>query len=144
MPYPEGEEPSSLSINSCYAIPSTSSNKEAAFAALTVLCENQYLLGHGRVPAMNMTEEEAMSYVEEQLVPIFEHDKIPAEDIMAGWFDPNRNYVSEKIMGTADTVIGQIFTEEGTLYLQGQQSLDDTMQHIQDRANEAIDEAVAK
>lgn len=144
MPYPEGQEPSSLSINSCYAIPTTSSNKEAAFAAISVLCENQYLLGHGRVPAKNMTEEEAMSYVEEQLVPIFEHDKITAEDIMTGWFDPDRNYVSEKIMGTADTVIGQIFTEEGQLYLQGQQSLDDTMQHIQDRANEAIEEAAAK
>ena len=144
MPYPEGEEPSSLSINSCYAIPTTSTNKEAAFAAISVLCENQYLLGHGRVPAKNMTNEEAMTYVEEQLVPIFEHDNITAEEIMTGWFDPDRNYVSEKIMGTADTVIGQIFTEEGQLYLQGQQSLDDTMTHIQDRANEAIAEASEK
>lgn len=141
MPYPEGQEPSSLSINSCYAIPSTSKNKEAAFEAIRILCENQYLLGHGRVPSKNLTEEEAKSYVEEQLVPIFTHDGITAEDLMKGWFDSDRNYVSEKIMGTADTVIGQIFTEEGTLYLQGQKSLDDTMASIQKRANEAIKEA---
>ncbi len=141
MPYPEGETPSTLSINSCYAIPSTSSNKEAAFEAIKVLCENQYLLGHGRVPAMNLSEEEARSYVEEQLVPIFEHDKITADDIMKGWFDTERNYVSEKIMGTADTVIGQIWTEEGQLYLQGQQDIDTTMEKIQKRANDAIDEA---
>ncbi len=34
MPYPEGSEPSSLVIDSCYAVPATSSNKEAAFEAI--------------------------------------------------------------------------------------------------------------
>ncbi len=60
---------------------------------------------------------------------------------MAGWFDNSRLYLNEKIMGTADTTIGQIYTEEGQLYGQGQKSLEDTMKSIQERANEAIKEA---
>ncbi len=144
MPYPEGQKPSSLSITSCYAIPTTSSNKEAAFAAIKCICENKYTLGYGRVPAKVLTTEEARKYAEDSLVPSFKNDGITVEEIMTGWFDSDRDYVSEKIMGTADTVIGTIFTEEGALYGQGQQSLDDTMKKIQERANKAIEEATAK
>lgn len=144
MPYPEGEEPSSLQITSCYAVPTTSSNKEAAFEAIKCICENKYTLGYGRVPAKVLSEDEARTYIEEGLLPKYEKDGITVDDFMTGWFDPNRNYVSEKIMGTADTVIGQIFTEEGGLYGQGQQSLEDTMKKIQERSNKAIEEAKAK
>ncbi len=46
-------------------------------------------------------------------------DGITTEDFMAGWFDSSRNYISEKIVGTADTVINQIVTEESLMYGQG-------------------------
>ena len=42
MPYPEGEDPSTLTVPGCYAIPTTSKNKEAAFAAAVCMAENQY------------------------------------------------------------------------------------------------------
>lgn len=141
MPYPEGSEPSSLVIDSCYAIPSTTSNKEAAFEAIKCIAENKYTLGYGRIPAKTLTEEEARDYIETSLVPKFEHDGITTEDLMTGWFDTNRNYISEKIVGPADTVINQIITEESLLYGQNAQSLEDTMSKIQERANKAISEA---
>ncbi len=144
MPYPEGSEPSSLVIDSCYAVPATSSNKEAAFEAIKCIAEYKYTLGYGRIPAKTLTEEEARSYIEETLVPMFEHDGITTEDFMAGWFDSSRNYISEKIVGTADTVINQIVTEESLMYGQGAKSLEDTMSSIKSRADEAIKEAQAE
>lgn len=141
MPYPEGQEPSSLSITSCYAIPVTSSNKEAAFEAIKCICENKYTLGYGRVPAKVLSQEEAEEYVETGLLPSYPDDGLTSEDFMAGWFDPNRKYISEKIIETADTTIDRIFVEEGALYGQGSQTLDKTMKNIQNRANEAIAEA---
>lgn len=144
MPYPEGSEPSSLCINTCYAVPSTSSNKEAAFAAVKCIAENKYTLGYGRVPAKKLTEEEARTYIEETLVPMFEHDGITTEDFMKGWFDSERNYIDEKITGPADTVINQIVTEETLLYGQGGKSLEDTMASIKERADAAIAEAEAE
>lgn len=144
MPYPEGEDPSSLTITSCYAVPKTSKNKEAAFEAIKTICENKYTLGYGRVPAKILTEDEAKTYIESSLLPKFKDDNLTVDDFMKGWFDNSRLYLSEKIMGTADTTIGQIYTEEGQLYGQGQKSLEDTMKSIQDRANEAIKEATGK
>lgn len=144
MPYPEGSEPSSLSIDTCYAVPSTSSNKEAAFEAIRCIAENKYTLGYGRVPAKKLTDEEARAYIEETLVPMFEHDGITVDDFMAGWFDNDRNYISEKITGTADTIINQIVTEESLLYGQGGKSLEDTMASIKSRSDEAIAEAQAE
>lgn len=68
-------------------------------------------------------------------------DNIPAEQFKAAWFDPTRKVLSEKIVGTADTTISQIWTSEAPLYGMGQQDLDTTMQNIFDRSNEAIKEA---
>ena len=68
-------------------------------------------------------------------------DNIPAEQFKAAWFDPTRKVLSEKIVGTADTTISQIWTSEAPLYGMGRQDLDTTMQNILDRSNEAIKEA---
>ena len=144
MPYPEGSKPSSLVINSCYAVPVTSSNKEAAFEAIKCIAEYKYTLGYGRIPAKTLTEEEARSYIEETLVPKFVHDGITTEEFMKGWFDSSREYISEKIVGPADTIINQIITEESLLYGQGAKDLDDTMTSIKERADQAIAEMQAE
>ena len=143
MPYPEGQEPSTLTVPGCYAVPSTSQNKEAAFEAVRCIAENQYTLGYGRVPArVDLTDEETTDYIENGLVPTYAAtDNIPAEQFKAAWFDPARKVLSEKIVGTADTTISQIWTSEAPLYGMGQQDLDTTMQNIFDRSNEAIKEA---
>lgn len=143
MPYPEGQEPSTLTVPGCYAVPSTSQNKEAAFEAVRCIAENQYTLGYGRVPArVDLTDEETADYIENGLVPTYAAtDNIPAEQFKAAWFDPTRKVLSEKIVGTADTTISQIWTSEAPLYGMGQQDLDTTMQNILDRSNEAIKEA---
>lgn len=145
MPYPEGEEPSTLAVTGCYAIPSTSQNKEAAFEALKCIAENQYKLGYGRVPARkDLSDEEVMSYINDVMVPTYEAtDHISAEMFQAAWFDPNRTILSEKIIGTADGTIGQIWLEEARLYGQEQQELDKTMSNIQERSNKAISEELA-
>lgn len=140
MPYPEGQEPSTLAVTGCYAIPSTSENKEAAFEALKCIAENQYTLGYGRVPArVDLTDEEITTYIEENMVPSFEAtDHITTDMLKTAWFDPDRTILSEKIIGPADTAISQIWVEEARLYGQGQQELEKTMQNIQERSNKAI------
>lgn len=145
FPYPEGQEPSTLAVTGCYAIPSTSKNKEAAFEALKCIAENQYTLGYGRVPArVDLTDEVVDKYIEENLVPSFEaNDHITAEEFKAAWFDPERTILPEKIVGTADTTISQIWVEEARLYGQGQQELEKSMQNIQERSNKAIAEEKA-
>ncbi|MDO5424667.1 MAG: extracellular solute-binding protein [Eubacteriales bacterium] len=143
MPYPEGQEASSLYISTGVAVPKTSVNKDAAFAAISCIAENLYTLGHGRIPVRrDLTDEEVDTYITEQLLPGFEHDGITLEDIKTAWFDNDRNLVFEKITGTADTTINQIWVEEGQLYGQGSKSLDEAMESIKTRSDEAIAEAL--
>ena len=143
MPYPDGFNPSTLAVTGCYAIPTTSQNKDVAFEAIKCIAENQYALGHGRVPArIDLTDEEVLAYIEETMIPTFAFDGITAEDIKKCWFDPQRQILSEKIVGTADTQLNNIFKEEGQMYGQKNQSIEDTMTKIQDRAAQAIQEAL--
>lgn len=142
MPYPEGQEPSTLAVTGCYAIPSTSKNKEVAFEVLKCIAENQYTLGYGRIPARkDLTDEEISSYVADKLVPTYEaNDHMTADMFTSAWFDADRLILPEKIIGAADGTIKQIWIEEARLYGQKQQSIEDTMTHIQERANKAIAE----
>ncbi len=143
MPYPEGTEPSTLAVNGCYGVPTTSKNKEAAFEAIRCIAENQYTLGYGRVPArVDLTDEEITAYIEEHLMPAFEADNITVEEIKAGWFDADRKLCSEKIIGTADSTINQIWIEEGQLYGQGVKSIEDTMASLKERSDAAIEEEI--
>lgn len=76
------------------------------------------------------------------MVPTYKAtDDISAEQFKAAWFDADRKVLSEKVVGTADTTISQIWTSEAPLYGMGQQDLDTTMKNILDRSNEAIKEA---
>ncbi len=139
MPYPEGEDPSTLTVPGCYAVPSTSKNKEAAFVAAACMAENQYTLGMGRVPArVDLTDEEINNYIETSLAAPYEFDGISVEDFKAAWFDSNRTALSEKIIGVGDAAISQIIIEEGQLYGQGAQDIDTTITKIQERGNKAI------
>ena len=141
MPYPEGEEPSTLTVPGCYAIPTTSKNKEAAFAAAACMAENQYKLGMGRVPArVDLSDEEINDYIEKSLAKPFEFDEITVDDFKDAWFDDSRKALSEKIIGYGDAAISQAIIEEGQLYGQGAQDIDTTIAKIQERANKAIEE----
>ena len=55
---------------------------------------------------------------------------MPAERFKAAWFDADRKVLSEKVVGTADTTISQIWTSETPLYGMGQQDLDTTINCI--------------
>lgn len=145
MPYPEGQEPSTMTVTGCYAIPATTKNKEAAFEAAKCIAENQYTLGYGRVPARVDLDDAAISdYIENNMVPTYaETDGITAEAFKAAWFDASRKVLSEKVVGPADTTISQIWTSEAPLYGMGQQDLDATMQNILTRSNAAIQDADA-
>lgn len=141
MPYPEGEEPSTLAVSGCYAVPVTSKNKEAAFAAIRCLAEEQYTLGYGRVPArVDLSDEEVTKYIEEKLVPAFAEDNITLEDFKNAWFDDNRKVLPEKIIGPADATINKIIIEEAQLYGAGSKSIDDTVKAIKSRSDAAIKE----
>ena len=141
MPYPEGTDPSTLTVPGCYAVPTTSKNKDAAFAAAACMAENQYTLGMGRVPArIDLTDEEINEYVENSLAKPFEFDGLTVEDFKTAWFDSSRKALSEKIIGDGDAAISQAIIEEGQLYGQGAESIDDAVTKIQDKANRAIEE----
>lgn len=139
MPYPEGEKPSTLAVTGNYAVPTTSQNKAAAFAAIAFMAENQYKLGYGRIPArVDLSEEEINTYIENKLTPKFSDDNITTADFKKAWFDPNRIIYPEKIIGPADTTINQIWDEEGKLYGQGQKGLEDAINAIKRRSDQAI------
>ncbi len=143
MPYPEGEKPSTLSVTGCYAVPTTSKNKEAAFEAIKCIAENQYTLGYGRIPArVDLSDEEVSSYISDQLVPTYEIDNITIDDFKKAWFDPEREILQEKIIGPADTSISQIIIEEAQLYGSGSRDLDTTVANIKSRSDEAIKDVV--
>jgi len=142
MPYPEGKTPSTLTVPGCYAIPTTSKNQEAAFAAIACIAENQYSLGYGRVPARrDLTEEEINSYIESDLVKPFLSDGVTVEDIRTAWFDSGRIAYPEKVIGPADAEINSIWVEEGQLYGQGAKSIEDAIEAIIRRAEKAIEDS---
>ncbi len=141
MPYPEGQEPSTLAVTGCYAVPTTSKNKEAAFAAIKCMAEEQYTLGYGRIPArVDLTDEEITSYISDKLVPTFANDNITTEDFRSAWFDADRKVLSEKIIGPADATISQIVIEESQLYGSGSKDLDAAADAIKKRSDAAIKE----
>ena len=141
MPYPEGEEPSTLAVSGCYAVPVTSKNKEAAFAAIRCMAEEQYTLGYGRVPArVDLSEEEVIKYIDEKLVPAFSADGITLDDFKNAWFDKSRKFIPEKLIGPADATINKIIIEEAQLYGAGSKSIDDTVKSIKSRSDSAIKE----
>lgn len=141
MPYPEGQEPSTLAVTGCYAVPTTSKNKEAAFAAIKCMAEEQYTLGYGRIPArVDLTDEEITNYISDKLVPTYADDNITVEDFKNAWFDSERKVLSEKIIGPADGTISQIIIEESELYGSGSKSLDDAASAIKSRSDAAIKE----
>lgn len=141
MPYPEGQEPSTLYTVGCYAIPSTSKNKEAAFEAVKCMAEYQYTLGYGRIPArVDLTDEEITQYIEEKFAPTYADDGWTVEEIKTAMFNDNQKMIPEKIIGPADTTISKIIIEETQLYAAGSKSLEDTMSSIKTRSDEAIKE----
>lgn len=139
MPYPEGQDPTVLTVPGCYAVPTTSGNKDAAFAAISTIAMYQYTLGAGRVPArVDLSDEEINEYIENDLVPQFADDEITVEDIKAAWFDPDREAVPEKVIGPGDAEINSIWVEEAQLYELGEQDLETTMNNMKTRGDEAI------
>lgn len=139
LPYPEGEEASTLTVPGCYAIPTSSKNKEAAFAAIQVIAENQYTLGTGRVPArINLSDAQINDYIENSLATPFTFDELTVEEFKTAWFESSRKALSEKIIGPGDAAISQVIIAEAQLYGQGGQDIDTTIKNIQGMSNAAI------
>lgn len=144
LPHPAGQEPSTLAVTGCYAIPTTSNNKEAAFEALKCIAENQYALGYGRVPArIDLDDAAIASYVKDNLLPTYESaDHITVEMIQDAWFS-GAKVLPEKVVGAADATIDQLWFSEGKLYGTGAQDLDTTMMNMKQKADQAIAEELA-
>lgn len=143
MPYPEGQQPSTLTTIGCYFIPVTSKKQQAAFAAISCMAQYQYTLGAGRIPARtDLSQEELSHYIQNSLAVPFEQDGITAEDFETAWFDPNRLHYDEKVRGKGDSAINQIWIEEGMDYANSKQTLEQTMQNIKRRSDQAIIEDV--
>jgi multiple sugar transport system substrate-binding protein len=139
MPYPDDAKPSTLTVPGCYAIPTTSQNKDAAFAAIACIAENQYTLGYGRVPARrDLTDDQINDYINNKLVTNYANDGVTVDDFKNAWFDPNRTAYNEKVIGPGSAEISAIWTSEGQLYGQGGEDIDTAMKNILDRANKAI------
>lgn len=141
LPHPEGTDASTLSVIGCYAIPSTSKNKEAAFEALKCIAENQYSLGFGRIPArVDLTDEEIDSYITDKLVPTYaETDGITAEMFKDAWFS-DMTILPEKVVGTAGSTIENLWVSEGEMYGTGSEDLDTMMENMIKKSNDAIAE----
>lgn len=146
MPSPEGYEKSTSTVVGGYWVPTTSTNKEAAFKAATLLAEKQYTLGFGRIPArIDLSDEEVGNYIENNLLKAFpESDGITVEDIKNVWFNTEIKPFTEKVMGPGSVGINNAFVEEGELYAITGQDIDVTMKNIQKKANKAINDELNK
>ena len=139
MPHPEGKEKSVSVVVSNVWIPTTSKNKEKAFEVAKLFAEKQYTLGYGRIPArVDLTDEEIQSYIKDQILPTLEADGVTVEDIQKMWFDPDVMIFDEKPVGDASTDIKNIIVDECGLYGIGEQSIDETVKHIKEKADDAI------
>lgn len=139
MPYPEGQNPTTLTVPGCYAVPTTSKNKDAAFAAVSTIAQYQYTLGAGRVPArVDLSEDEINKYIENELLTPYKDDDLTVEDVKAAWFDTNRKAVPEKVIGPGDAEINTLWVQEAQLYELDEQDLDTTMKNLKDKGDAAI------
>ena len=141
LPHPEGQDASTLSVIGCYAIPTTSQNKEAAFEALKCIAENQYSLGYGRIPArIDLSDTEIDAYINDKLVPTYkETDDITAEMFKDAWFS-DMTILPEKVVGPAGSTIENLWVSEGEMYGTGSQDLDTMMKNMIQKSNDAIAE----
>lgn len=142
LPYPDGEEATSLVVTGNYAIPATSKNADVAFEALRVIAEEIYTLNYGRVPArIDLDEAEIERYISEGMVGKFSADGLTAQEIKDTWFNPEITLVSEKILGTAAPEIRNIWKEYGSMVGMESMTAEEAIAQIQEKANEAIAEA---
>ena len=142
MPHPASEKKSVSVVISNVWIPSTSKNKQRAFEVVKLFAEKQYTLGYSRIPArIDLSDDEIQTYIKNELLPPLQADGISVEDIQKAWFDPAVVIFDEKPTGTASTEIRNLTADECGLYGIGEQSLDDTVKHIKEKADTAIKKA---
>ncbi|MNB91683.1 hypothetical protein D3C75_387670 [compost metagenome] len=87
---------------------------------------------------VNLSDEEADKIFTDMAAKYSSSDGITADELKSALLTPNLGMVPEKITGSIATEYGNIILQEGELYLVGQKSLDDVIQSIQTRADEAI------
>lgn len=100
--------------------------------------ENNYKYSGGMTAQVNLSDEEADKIFTDMAAKYSSSDGITADELKSALLTPNLGMVPEKITGSIATEYGNIILQEGELYLVGQKSLDDVIQSIQTRADEAI------
>jgi len=119
---------------SALGIPATSEHPEAAWRFIRYYIENgsQYIAENGNVPCY------LPSYSDEMVETFIEGSGLTLED--------GKKFFSEDVISNAKMPIGEamveynsIMQEETSLYLGGSQSIDDTVNHMVARVNEAIE-----
>lgn len=144
LPYPEGQPRTSLAVIGGYAVVKGSKDPDAAFKVADLFAEKQYSVDSIRQPTTSdITTADLEAYILGTIEPFIESDGVTVEDYMNAWYNPDITLINEKVVGTADSYINQLFIEEGELYLLGKQDIETTMKNIKEKADKAIAEELA-
>lgn len=133
---PQGKN--SIGSSGGIAVNKASKHPKEAADFVKWFAKNNYKYSGGMTAQVNLSDEEANKIFTDMASKYPASDGITSEELKAALLTPNLGIVPEKITGTIPTEYGNIILQEGELYLVGQKSLDDTINAIKTRADEAI------
>nr|WP_281069382.1 extracellular solute-binding protein [Paenibacillus shirakamiensis] len=143
LPVPaDGKGNNNFGIVAGYGINKNAEHAEDAYTYVKWMAENSYKY-NGNLPArVDLSKEDINKLFQKTSDEL--GGEISAEELNKALISNDLGFVDEKITGPGSTEYSNIILQEADLYLVGQKSLDDTIQSIKKRADQAIKDAGGK
>jgi len=130
----DGKGTNNFGVTYTYAINKRSTHPQEALEFVKFMAlHNAKMVGIIPALADPIAQENSIKHIAE-----ISEGNVTAEDLSKAFFDNNLGYVQEKNIGPAAAEYSDIILREGTLYLNGQRSLEDTVKAIKEKADAAI------
>lgn len=134
----KGKEHITWGVHNAMAMPRTAKHPEEAFKFMKYMVEEYHQYNEGSISSYIQAD---MDKYAERAADGLEDDGITPEDIKKYILDPDVKFVTEKITGAAAVEYESIFKKEVELYLVKEQTLEETISNIKEKADKAIKKA---
>ncbi|MNW37737.1 Bacterial extracellular solute-binding protein [compost metagenome] len=137
VPVPDsGDGDRTLVAGAAFGVNSKSKHKEAAFKFINYMSQNIYKKNKAIPPMENVSDADKTALL--QGIVDSSNGSVTVDELNKVIFDSGLGVADEKISGPGSSVISQTVLQEGELYMVGQKSLDDAIQAIKKKSDEAI------